>query len=844
MKFGSQILVKSVPEWKLNNIDYQQLKTGIKKCTTVRENFHPANAEEDPELRSLEKLFRSQFEMINVFVSMKLKECSTRIVSIENYLTQVGNIKDENKQLRRIKLINHHLDRCNFELQKLSRYLILQKIAIRKLFKKFLKHYPYGKDVAQEFIDSLKNCPELKEGHDGVSLLTVDLDPYLLEISLIVDILHELEVNSGHEPQQSLRHPLPVSSNNTTLVTRPSTADSVHTESIPSSSRKTSIASPLNNIDSTLSFDHLFVGRFHHVKSFLISQESEDEIKFMLVKLGFCLFDNTVMATSKKILSGNDSLIKRKNSIKSLHMLRDASIGGGGGDEPAASSAGQPQEQPEVVNNVNQETISHNIQFEPLAKAGVSTANLYASTEENLFPNMLVSYPNSEECVLLCHVGGLRNHISTDTINYKDIKDILNGVDPANPDHSNRLDEFCREWCYSHNIRLTDFVIKSKRSRFIVSTSSLQTDNDYLICIDENIEVDSHKIPFAVLEIKMLERNNSVLGPQQSKSKKTADPVVAQIIDKLIEDDLSVYPVTKRFTLWNLASKVVNGSDPLTCIDDGNFLSSEEMFESGKNLLKELKTNYDLQLNPPIIDLSKPPSPSSNKSIPINRTTEPDKPRIRYWNEFDDDEEAMDQGFYTYSSDEDDKIHDYGLITFSPAFIVAVYRFISKFQFSFGFVGDVQERRHLLPSPNKSYSSLNTESTVLTSHSSERNEVNKIWDFEQQESESIYEFEHDEVISFFYVSSLLISCLTTGITIGIMTSLFKSLDEDSELDNGTPILIMIFVSLAISLILSSWSLLLLFSRFTLAPTWHYVSGVVIFIIIILAVCYGFIELIL
>lgn len=851
MKFGTQILDKSVPEWKLHNIDYQQLKVGIRRCTTVREGqdpeFRPNSIEDDPELRSLKKLFRSQFEMINVFISMKLKECSTRIVSIENYLTQLHLIKDENKKLRRIKLINQHLDRCNLELQKLSRYLILQKIAVRKLFKKFLKHYPYGTQLAQEFINSLKNCPEFKEGHEGVSMLTVDLDPYLLEISLIVDLLHEMEQDADQQPVDS--------GNTKTGNTSNSRANSNVgiTSGTAPSSRKSSVVSSSHVIDSTLKFDHYFLSKFNPLGSFLISKESEDEIKFLLINLGFCLFDDSVIATSKKILSGDALLSKRKGSIKSLRMFRDAQR------EEAASSSqrrdtessppvGSPESDPGSNRSQqlsNSSSSAHNILFEPLAKPGADVTNLYNSTEENLFPNLLVSYPSSNDSILLCHVGSLRNHISTDTIEYTDIKAVLNGCEPSLMPVSNRLDEFCRDWCYSHNLKTTDLVIKCRRSRFIISHSSIETNNDYLICIDDNIEINDNKLPFAVLEVKILEATSSSSVPNKTYSKKHIDPIMVDLTEKLVTDNLSVYPTGRNFTLWEMAGKIAGGSNPLACLDGNlNFESVEEMFGAGNALLKKTHDRYQSLLNPPTIEFSQ--SSSQNTAVNISPTvTEREKPRIRYWNEFDDGEEAMDQDFYSCLDEDDDEYtHDTGLIRFNPSFIIAIYHLLSKFQIAFGIIDDVQARKSLLRDAGKSYNSIDTDTSILTSSSSERNDVNKFWELEEQNSESIYEFEHDQVISFFYVSSLLISCLTTGVTIGIMTSLFKSLNDDTQLENETSILTMIFISLSISLILGAWSLLLMFSRFTFAPTWHYITGVVIFIIIIFAVCYGFIELIL
>ena len=108
MKFGSQILDKSVPEWKLNNVDYNRLKDAIRTATTFKPDKQ-ANTDIslDPELCKLRSLFLSQFQNINMFVSLKIKEISTRLVSIESTiikLQQRENLDDRVKK-RQIGLV-------------------------------------------------------------------------------------------------------------------------------------------------------------------------------------------------------------------------------------------------------------------------------------------------------------------------------------------------------------------------------------------------------------------------------------------------------------------------------------------------------------------------------------------------------------------------------------------------------------------------------------------------------------------------------------------------------------------------------------------------------------------
>ena len=129
MKFGSQILDKSVPDWKLNNIDYEELKKIIKQVTSKK------TAPNSNDFEGLEVSFKQNIVQINLFVSLKLKEISSKLVSIEHSITKLldNEINDNRKVLRRIKTIKNYLETCNDLLQKLSRFVIVQRIALRKL---------------------------------------------------------------------------------------------------------------------------------------------------------------------------------------------------------------------------------------------------------------------------------------------------------------------------------------------------------------------------------------------------------------------------------------------------------------------------------------------------------------------------------------------------------------------------------------------------------------------------------------------------------------------------------------------------------------------------------------
>ena len=194
MKFEDRILNKSIPEWKFYNINYEKLKVAIKKVTAY-DYDNPNDSGMEKLLNQCSVAFDQEFQNVNLFVSLKIKEISTRILSVESSIIDFSkglNKTSRNRfNLRKLKIINAHVDDCNFELQLLSRFLIIQRIALRKLFKKLLNEFPQDSEnplTASEYVTSIRNSESLRNGHEGISFMKLDLDPYLLEVSLIVGL--------------------------------------------------------------------------------------------------------------------------------------------------------------------------------------------------------------------------------------------------------------------------------------------------------------------------------------------------------------------------------------------------------------------------------------------------------------------------------------------------------------------------------------------------------------------------------------------------------------------------------------------------------------------------------
>lgn len=823
MKFGSQIHDRSVPEWRLNNIDYKHLKEVVKKATTLRPDKEPAaSLEEDKELQGLYRAFQTQCRSVNAFTSLKIKETSTRLVSVESSILRLQQRADlpSQKRKRQLALIGSHLDHCNMELLRICRFLILQKIALRKLLKKFLKYYPYGKETAEQFVKRLKSSPELTEGEDGISFVKVDLDPYLLEVSLVVDVLQELEQGETGSSKG--------------LVREGSSGET------PGKFRGVDFSSKSIPTDTDLTFDSAFLGKATRLQSFLVSGEDVSQVKFLLLQMGFHVVDDDMLIASKKSVK-NSSPANLNNlassqgprAVKSFHDLQVA----------------LDQHQNAASPRISDIKSSQNIDITLLDSDPMPI--ILANETANQHPTMIVTGFKASKCIIMCHVGGLRNHIVSDNVPVGTLSNALPGKELEDTSSSeadttalSSIRNACLEWIRSHDMKPVGPLISTKRTRFTKNVEKGESQT-YLVCIDEDIALDrKHKVPYAFVEIRRLPS-----GPDTSQGKDQDEEVVTGLIEKLLETKSSTFPLRKDQTLWKLLYLAHSAQDiEAALIETVNpsltHFSNEALFEAGSKELSDVAA----------AKRRKSGTISSHRKRDVlrkDKSSSPDsqlKPRIRYWNEFDDGDEAYD-GYQSFgSNDEESQVRgsvDNGFIVFNKNFINTMYSFSERFKDFISFSGRSSERRPLLADSLRgpSLNSVTTSSTSYTGVSAER-DYDRYLDFtkQQTDSDSLYETKHDLVITFFYLSSLLISCITSGISLGIVASIFRELNDDILLGPGPGLVTIIIVTLLMSLLLSCTSLLLLFSRFQMAPWWHYVGCFLIFLVVACTVCYGLIEI--
>ncbi|KAL9102323.1 MAG: hypothetical protein Q9163_002503 [Psora crenata] len=153
MKFGDTLYQRSVPEWSINNVDYNDLKHLIKVYTSndpcraqaipTAVNQAKAGQEFEQELyNELEK----QHQRVTEFAHVKAGELSRRLVALDKHVTRLaGESAFHNgaglsgRKAEKFSRLDSNILRVGEDIQSLSRFIRANALAFYKLLKKYRK---------------------------------------------------------------------------------------------------------------------------------------------------------------------------------------------------------------------------------------------------------------------------------------------------------------------------------------------------------------------------------------------------------------------------------------------------------------------------------------------------------------------------------------------------------------------------------------------------------------------------------------------------------------------------------------------------------------------------------
>ena len=182
MKFGKNLAHLSIPEWKDYNLDYNDLKKHIRQATQTP----------NPDLRGLRRLFLDNFDALDLFILTKLGELARKLKSDSREFARLrASNEPVMEKLERLDSLHYRcINEVSIELRKLNKFTLVQKLAVKKIFKKFTKHYP-DPAAGKQFIASLNKALHTNRAsfmNFDSSELTASL------LYLLLDLDHELRL--------------------------------------------------------------------------------------------------------------------------------------------------------------------------------------------------------------------------------------------------------------------------------------------------------------------------------------------------------------------------------------------------------------------------------------------------------------------------------------------------------------------------------------------------------------------------------------------------------------------------------------------------------------------------
>lgn len=755
MKFGAQLKLKSVPEWKSYNIDYNQLKFKIRITTETNNNKALIN--------DLHNEFIEQIDMVNLFLASKIGEVKRRLIYIENLVEQYQSTRHSQE----IEVdIESYLANISLDLQKLSRFIVIQKTGLRKLLKKYTKYSNDGGELNMKI-----NKYMIKNNE---SFIHIDLTGFYLELALIYDLIRQdLEsVSPGSTPPQPTH---------------------------PNHRRRSSYMEPAFTLNINEYFDYESIKEGNYVEKFLVHYDNLEELKIFLLA-NFYFVDQVVSATRQNIeLTKQTSTMSLRQIIGKSTSAEDLTA-----TKKSQKVSEEDEEDEENGKNSSSEIYRSNsiylnesddIVDSPSSSLILEDPKNFVSIKNESEPGIFITdLKNSDRTVLLSAIGGLRKTSSVLLQNKQFIEDLLKSRLEGEPYESfyqrhetelnplSSLEKISIEWMYSKNVKP---IVKAKlnKSRFTNLKSNLAQSKDFKcwITLKSNVSLSEKDLYTNVWTTE--NESNSTTLPYAILEVRWNTQTVPLLLQKLLESHLC-YNIDKSFNALTFS---------LYKFDKLSFKPQwAQLFESNIDIRKlppKAKRTPKSHLSKLSLHNSNNTS-DNNSSIHNPSVSGESTVQFRYWNEFDNGSDFENEDTFLVDVDSNDDRY-----LLNNASIDWFYKVSGKFH------DTLVEKFPWMASEDKKQPILFQNQDHDVGYGSLESDIESL-------NEQIRSHQQSTFLSSLSMLSALISLLLTAVSLGITASIFNSYDDVTL----SPVIVgVLTMSMLISLFLGILAICLIMS---------------------------------
>lgn len=219
MKFGETLYQRSIPQWAPYNVDYNSLKRLIKQRTTetatepvsIPGQGLSQSSVWQPLDDELFPILKHEHDRAALFIRSKLGEINRRLAQVERQAQLAeqrtgGSSNRPIQQTRKYQRLVEDADSIGNDIEALSRFASAQRLALRKILKKYRKWTGSSGLHIRMNNEVLGHVPKEDDQVLGRSrnALSPDMSPYLLRLNRAITIIESI-VDGQRSGRSSIR---------------------------------------------------------------------------------------------------------------------------------------------------------------------------------------------------------------------------------------------------------------------------------------------------------------------------------------------------------------------------------------------------------------------------------------------------------------------------------------------------------------------------------------------------------------------------------------------------------------------------------------------------------------